>query len=153
MVGKRAIVQILREQASEAQQQVQAEITLYHQLEAVAVAAQETSQESQSLLNAIASALATAQNSGQQGEQAASAAGSVAAAQHAMIEEAKHRLGNTLSQLQSAQADLQETETSALKAAESAQIAQSNAAAAGLAVAAASSKSQYGNADGHYHHH
>lgn len=155
LVGKQAIVQNLKKQAIEGQERVQAEIAQFHQMEAVAVAVQETSQLTQGLLNTLTAALAKAQGSAQRAEQAAAEAGNAAAAQHAMVDEAKQRVGQVLAQLHSALSDLQDTEGSALKAAESAQIAQSNAAAAGLAVAAASAKGQQhgGHADGFYHHH
>ena len=57
-----------------------------------------------------------------------------------MVVEAKQRVAHIFSQIQNALGDLHETEISAQKAAESAQIAQSNAAAAGATVQAAGIK-------------
>ncbi|KAJ8934732.1 hypothetical protein NQ314_013222 [Rhamnusium bicolor] len=69
-----------------------------------------------------------------------------------MVAEAKQRVAHILGELENAVSDLHETEASAYKAAESAQIAQSNAAAAGLAVASASAKGTQSGASGYYHH-
>lgn len=72
-----------------------------------------------------------------------------------MVAHAKQRLSTLIHQLQEAVHELSETESLYYKAAEAAQIAQSNAAAAGAAVVAASSKSeqQSGSSGGHYGHH
>ncbi|KAG5890633.1 hypothetical protein JTB14_034924 [Gonioctena quinquepunctata] len=51
LVGKQAIAQSLKKQAIEAQEQLQAEISQYHQLEAVAQATQQASQDAQNQLN------------------------------------------------------------------------------------------------------
>ncbi|XP_072377660.1 uncharacterized protein [Diabrotica undecimpunctata] len=154
LVGKQAIVQNLKKQAIEAQQQLQAEISQYHQLEAVAQVAAQASQDAHAQLNTLTAALASAQAGASHAEQAAAEAANAAASQHSMVDEAKQKVGSILSQLQNAVGDLQETEASAIKAAESAHIAQSNAAAAGLAVAAASAKNGHnGGGSGGYHHH
>ncbi|XP_056635542.1 uncharacterized protein LOC130444441 [Diorhabda sublineata] len=153
LVGKQAIIQNLKRQVVDGQQQLQAEIAQLQQLEAVAQVAAQSSQDSHALLNSLNAALAAAQAGASHAEQAAAEASNAAASQHGMVEEAKQNVAQILSQLQSAISELQQTEVSAIKAAEAAQIAQSNAAAAGLAVAAASAK------DGHsagsnagYHH-
>ncbi|KAJ8925479.1 hypothetical protein NQ315_009317, partial [Exocentrus adspersus] len=152
LVGKRAIVQNLKKQVSEAQHQLQEEIVQYQQTEAVVQATLATSQQAQEQLHALTAAVAGAQSGAQAAEHAAAEAANVAAAQQAMVSEAKQRLAHLLSQLHTALGRLQETEVSAYKAAEAAQVAQSNAAAAGLAVAAASAQgSQAGGSS--YHHH
>ncbi|KAJ8934730.1 hypothetical protein NQ314_013220 [Rhamnusium bicolor] len=152
LVGKQAIVQNLKRQAIEAQHQLQGEISQYQQLEAVTHAAQAASQQAQNILNTLTAALAAAQGGAQGAEQAAAEAANAAASQQSMVVEAKQRVAHIIGQLQNAVSDLHETEASAYKAAESAQIAQSNAAAAGLAVAAASAKGSQSADSGYYHH-
>ncbi|CAH1164196.1 unnamed protein product [Phaedon cochleariae] len=147
LVGKQAIVQNLKRQAIDAQQQLQGEISQYHQLEAVAQASQQVSQDAQNQLHTLTAALTAAQGGAAHAEQAAAEAANAAAAQHEMVVEAKQRIAQVLNQLQHALDDLQQTEASAAKAAEAAHVAQSNAAAAGLAVAAASAKSGHDGYD------
>ncbi|XP_030745145.1 uncharacterized protein LOC115874184 [Sitophilus oryzae] len=153
LVGKQAIVAILKKQVSDAQTQLQAEVAqaelAQHALGYIAQAAQ----QAQGLTAALASALASAQSGEQTALKAATDAGTVAASQQQMVNEAKQRLGVLLHQLEAALLELHETEVYAYKAAEAAQLAQSNAAAAGAAVVASSAKVQADGSGGYHHHH
>ncbi|XP_023012938.1 uncharacterized protein [Leptinotarsa decemlineata] len=140
LVGKQALVGNLKAQLAEAQSQLQVEIAQYQQTEAAVRAAEEAAAQAQNQVNTLSAALAAAQGGSQHASQAAAEAANAAASQHAMIAEAKQRLNQVLSQLQSALRELQDTEASAQKAAAAAHSAQSNAAAAGAAVAASASK-------------
>ncbi|KAJ8963129.1 hypothetical protein NQ318_018594 [Aromia moschata] len=151
LVGKQAIVQNLKRSLIDAQHQLQGEIRQYQQIEAVALAAREAAQQAQEQATALAAALSTAQSGSQRSEQAYVEAANAAASQQSMVTEAKQRVAHLLSQIDTAVEELQDTEYSAAKAAESAQVAQSNAAAAGAAVAASNIKG-IGSSSGHGHH-
>ncbi|KAJ8981616.1 hypothetical protein NQ317_004377 [Molorchus minor] len=140
LVGKQAIIQNYKRQLNEAQQQVQREMKQYEQAAAAALSAQEASQQYQEQLNALGAALIAAQNGAHRSEQAVLAANSAAAAQQSMVTEAKQKISRLLGQISSSVEELHETEISALTAAEAAQVARSNAAAVGAAVAAVNTK-------------
>lgn len=147
LLGKQAIVFNLRNQLADAQQLLQAEIQQFQQTENAAQATRQSAQQAQTQVTTLTAAVTAAQTSAQHATKAAAEAANAVASQQAMVTDAKHRVENMISQLQEAVAELGQTELSAQKAVESAQIAQSNAEAAGAAVAAASVKT------GHEYHH
>ncbi|CAG9821212.1 unnamed protein product [Phaedon cochleariae] len=153
LVGRQALVGNLKRQLQDAQAQLQVEIAQFQQTQAAAQAAEESSHQAQAQVNTLSAALAAAQGGAQHASQAAAEAAHAAAAQHSMVVEAKQRLNQIVAQLQGSLGELHETEAAAQKAAQSAHLAQSNAAAAGAAAVAAGSKggySSYGHGRNHY---
>ncbi|KAJ8925480.1 hypothetical protein NQ315_009318 [Exocentrus adspersus] len=151
VIGKQALLSSLKKQLAEAQHQLQGELAQYKQTEAAAQLAQDSAKQAHSQLNSLTAALAEAQGRAHHANQAALEAGNSAAAQHAMVIEAKQRIAQIIDKLQSTSKDLQDTEVSAQKAAEAAQIAHSNAAAAGADVKVAAAKGgHYGYSNGYY---
>lgn len=90
-------------------------------------------------MHALSAALANAQANAQQTSGAAAEAANAEAAQKAMVYEAKQKVANLIGQLKHAYADVKDTEVSALKAANAAHIAQSNAAASASKITHSSS--------------
>ncbi|RZC40410.1 DUF745 domain containing protein [Asbolus verrucosus] len=135
LVARQVLVQNLERQLEDAQHQLQAEQAQYQQTLQAANAAQNAVQQNQQQLSSATAVLAAIQQSGQQTERAAAIANAVSAAQHQMVQEAEQRLGHVHSRLNEALAGLQETQSSAQRAAAAAHVAQNNAAASAQLIA------------------
>ncbi|KAG5896756.1 hypothetical protein JTB14_031736 [Gonioctena quinquepunctata] len=135
LVGKQAIVGNLKRQFTDAQKQLQGELTHYQQTEIAAQAARATAHHAQTQVTTLSAAFAAAQAAAHHASQTASEAAASSAAQQTMVAEAKQRVDRLQSRLGKAVEELQETAVSANKALEAAQQARSNVAAASAVVA------------------